>query len=62
MWTRVLLRIKRAGRVEGLYVMLALCMGASEYVLVVLGASGVGESVGVIWDGCTELATGPKLI
>jgi hypothetical protein len=43
MWMRVLLKIRRAGRVGGLYVMLALCMGASECVLAVLGASEVGE-------------------
>jgi hypothetical protein len=43
MWTRVLLKIRRAGRVGGLYVMLAPCMGASEYVLAVLGVSGDGE-------------------
>jgi hypothetical protein len=42
-WTRVLLRTKRAGRVGGLYVMLALYMGGSEYVLAVLDASEVGE-------------------
>jgi hypothetical protein len=43
MWTRALLKIRRAGRVGGLYVMLALCTGVSEYVLAVLVASGVGE-------------------
>jgi hypothetical protein len=43
MWTRALLRIKRAGRVGGLYAMRVLCMGASECVLAVLGASGDGE-------------------
>jgi hypothetical protein len=48
---RVLLKIRRAGRVGGLYVMLAPCMGASEYVLAVLGVSGDGEVLSSGWFG-----------